>query len=390
MKIQRLLVLAALLFSTTGLLTAQTYQANAIVTAAPVLRQTPDARAAAMGECGVATEADAFCMYYNPAKYAFMQNRHTSFAIGFDLWTKNLGSHPTMSFFGTFAQKIGRSALAASLRYYRAGNVEIIDEYNQTIGSYNMGEFVADFAGSFRFGDYLSGGLATRFIYSNLSAGLNDYYRPGLAFAVDLGIYYNRPLGRTVNMSLGASVTNIGTKLSYSSYSDRKDFLPTTMRLGTGFRFAFHPKHSLAFNLQFSKLLVPTPPIRNYMTGEVVYGYEDDVNVFQGMFRSFYDAPGYAYNMETGQLEYIGTFYEELCEINTGIGLEYNLADHFFVRNGYCHRPAMKGGRDYFSTGLGVRFGIFGSDVSLNVPINSVVGSNPAKSVVRWNMYFAF
>lgn len=387
MKKLRLTIIATLLFSTIGFVRAQ-YQPNVIRTAPSILNYTPDARASAMGGCGVATEADAFSMFYNPAKYAFMKNDHTMIASGFDLWTRSFVKLP-ISLYGTFAQKIGKSAIASSLRYYGGDDIEFRDEYNQQILIYSPREFVADIAYSYRFGEYLSAGIASRFIYSSLTREASDYIRPGMSFAADLGVYYNRPLGSVVDLSLGASVTNIGTKMNYNVYSDRKEFLPTTMRLGTGFKFAFHPKHSLTLNLQFSKLLVPTPPIRDY-EGDVVYGYEDNVSVFRGMIQSFYDAPGWVYNYDMDQYESIGTFYEELCEINTGVGLEYNLADHFFVRNGYFHRSALKGGGDYFATGLGMHFGIFGMDVSYNFPVSTAVGYNSYSNIFRWNMYFAF
>ncbi len=42
-----------------------------ITTGVPFLLITPDARAAGMGELGVATSADAFSQQWNPAKYVF-------------------------------------------------------------------------------------------------------------------------------------------------------------------------------------------------------------------------------------------------------------------------------------------------------------------------------
>ena len=42
-----------------------------ITTAVPFVAITADARAAGMGDMGVATSADAFSQQHNPAKYAF-------------------------------------------------------------------------------------------------------------------------------------------------------------------------------------------------------------------------------------------------------------------------------------------------------------------------------
>ena len=43
-----------------------------ITTGVPFLMITPDARAAGMGDLGVATPADAYSQQWNPAKYAFV------------------------------------------------------------------------------------------------------------------------------------------------------------------------------------------------------------------------------------------------------------------------------------------------------------------------------
>ena len=51
-----------------GVLNAQD---RVITTGVPFLMISPDARAAGMGELGVATSADAYSQQWNPAKYIF-------------------------------------------------------------------------------------------------------------------------------------------------------------------------------------------------------------------------------------------------------------------------------------------------------------------------------
>ena len=48
---------------------------NPVITAMPSLSIAPDARAAALGDVGVATEADFNSQYWNPAKYAYMYSK---------------------------------------------------------------------------------------------------------------------------------------------------------------------------------------------------------------------------------------------------------------------------------------------------------------------------
>ena len=49
-------------------------QDRVITTGVPFLLITPDARAAGMGELGVATSADAYSQQWNPAKYVFAES----------------------------------------------------------------------------------------------------------------------------------------------------------------------------------------------------------------------------------------------------------------------------------------------------------------------------
>ena len=409
MKTKRIFFAALLLLGASLSSQAQTMQASPITTAVPFLTNAPDARGAALGFSGVATSPDAFSMFYNPAKYAFMSNDHTMIASGFNAFSTLVSDQYLL--YDAFAQRIGNSVIAATARHYSCGDINVYDVYNQHLGSYRPQEFAVDVAYSYRFSDYLSAGLAARFIHSNLISGYGNmvgvvYNAKSYSLAGDVSVYYKRPLGNLVDMSLGAAITNIGTKMSYSSAEGYKDFIPTTLRLGSGFKFNFHPKNTLAVNLEFSKLMVPTPPIiarddtGNPMYNEdgsyqILYGMDNNVSVFRGMFQSFYDAPGYSYyslGYHSGEYNHIGSFYEELCEVNTGIGIEYNLADHFFVRTGYYHAPALKGGMNCLTEGLGMKFGIFGMDISYSwyYKTGVIVNSQFERSRLRWDMYFAF
>ena len=398
MKTKRAILVALLLTGASLLSQAQIHISPSIKIAVPFMNNMPDARGASLGFSGVATSPDAYSMFYNPAKYAFMQTEHTMIASGIDLLSQYYPiNHPAspILFYGTFAQKIGKSAIAATARYYyMGGEIDYVNEYNQSMGSYMPREFAIDVAYSYRFGDYFSAGVAGRFIHSKLIFGMVNK-ATSYSIAGDISAYYKRPLCNLIDMSLGAAITNIGTKMSYNPSSVRKSFIPTTLRLGTAFKFNFHPKNTLTVNLEFSKLLVPTPPIRDY-NDSILYGRDDNVSVFRGMFQSFYDAPGYSWNDYTMQYDHIGKFYEELCEINTGIGLEYNLADHFFARIGYFHKPSLKGGVNCLTQGVGMRFGIFGMDLSYSYYfhrsgfIEVSTDQIAYNSLLRWDMYFAF
>ena len=396
MKIRRLLLAAFVFFAATSF--AQ-YQPRVITTATPFLSINPDSRGGAMGDCGVASSADIYSMHYNAAKYVYLENK-VNFGVGYSPWLQALVKDMGL-FYVAGAYKINdRSAVAATLRYFSPGSIEFRDEHNQVIGDYNPNEWAIDATYSRMLGDYLSGAVAARFIYSDLTQGVGDYTRPGISVAADVSVYYKRPVEWfciDADFSWGASINNIGSKMTYNTSSEKKDFIPTTLRLGACLDLELDEYNSLAFNVDFSKLLVPTPPIRDQQTGEIMImedgnpgGMDDNVAVVTGMLHSFYDAPGWAYNTQTSNFDKIGTFYEELCEINFGVGVEYWYNKLFAVRAGYFNESALKGNRKYVTVGAGLRYNVFGLDVSYLIPVSGTVGANPLENTLRFNLSFAF
>ena len=123
-------------------------------------------------------------------------------------------------------------------------------------------------------------------------------------------------------------------------------------------------------------------------TYKILYGYDNNVSVVQGMIQSFYDAPGYGYNSKHELVNY-GKFYEELCEINIGGGIEYWYNNTFAVRAGYFNETALKGNRKFVTLGAALKYNVFGLDVSYLIPVNTVAGSNPLENTLRFNLTYS-
>src|SRR5688572_15801811 len=70
---------------------------NVITTAVPFLTITPDARAAGMADCGVATFADVNSMHFNPAKYAFVEKKG-GLGISYTPWLRQLVPDVSLSY----------------------------------------------------------------------------------------------------------------------------------------------------------------------------------------------------------------------------------------------------------------------------------------------------
>ena len=407
MKVKRLLLAAFLLVAATSFgqnIIGQDYTVspNVITTAVPFVSISPDARGGAMGDCGVATTPDVYSMHYNPAKYVYLEDKFAG-GLGYSPWLRNLVPDMNLAYLA-LAYKINeRSAVAGTLRYFSCGEIEFRDVNNISQGKYSPNEWAIDATYSRMLGDYLSGAVAGRFIYSDLTQNQSDYGRPGISVAADVSVYYKRPVEWFSNMDAdfawGAAITNIGSKISYNGQSDRRDFIPTTLRLGAGLKLDLDEYNSLAFNVDFSKLMVPTPPVierdeqGNPMynddgTYKIKYGMDNNVSVVQGMIQSFYDAPGWGYNQKH-ELVHYGAFYEELCEINIGGGIEYWYNNTFAVRGGYFNETALKGNRKYVTLGAALKYSVFGLDVSYLIPVNTVAGSNPLENTLRFNLTYS-
>ena len=408
MKVKKLLVAALLLLAATSYgqnIIGQDYSVspNVITTAVPFVSISPDARGGAMGDCGVATSPDVYSMHYNPAKYVYLEDKFAG-GLGYSPWLRNLVPDMNLAYLA-LAYKINeRSAVAGTLRYFSCGEIEFRDNNNISQGKYSPNEWAIDATYSRMLGDYLAGAVAGRFIYSDLTQNQSDYGRPGVSVAADVAVYYKKPVewfsSMDADFSWGAAITNIGSKINYNGMSDRRDFIPTTLRLGAGLKLELDEYNTLAFDLDFTKLMVPTPPViaRDPESGQplinddgsykILYGYDNNVSVVQGMIQSFYDAPGYGYNSKHELVNY-GKFYEELCEINIGGGVEYWYNNTFAVRAGYFNETALKGNRKYVTLGAALKYNVFGLDVSYLIPVNTVAGSNPLENTLRFNLTYS-
>ncbi len=407
MKVKRFLIAAALMMATAysygqnNNVIGQTVAPNVITTAVPFVSISPDARGGSMGDAGVATDPDVYSMHYNAAKYVYLEDKFAA-GLGYSPWLRNLVPDMNLAYLALAYKINDRSSVAGTLRYFNCGEIKFTDQNNQLIREAHPNEWAIDATYSRMLGDYLSGAVAGRFIYSDLTQNSMDNDRPGISVAADVAVYYKRPVewfNMDADFAWGVAINNIGSKVSYNGQSERRDFIPTTLRAGTGLKLDLDEYNSLAFNLEFSKLLVPTPPViaRDSMgnplynddgTYKIAYGMDNNVSVVAGMIQSFYDAPGWGYNQKN-ELVHYGKFYEELCEVNIGVGIEYWYNNIFSVRAGYFNETALKGNRKYVTLGAALKYSVFGLDVSYLIPVNTVAGSNPLEHTLRFNLTYS-
>jgi len=356
---------------------------NTVTTAVPFLRISPDARSGAMGDVGIALSPDANAQYWNVAKLPFATKSY-GISATYTPWLKDIVPDIFLAYLSGYA-KFGEKTpqtISASLRYFSLGEINYTDINAQSLGTGKPNEFSLDLGYSRQLSPYLSTGLSFRYVHSAIATGLaagttSIDYKPGNAFAADLGIYYTKTKEidefRKSNFSFGAVITNLGSKISYSS--TRSDFIPINLGLGAAYTYQMDEYNKLTFALDVNKLLVPTPQDSFDAQGNE-YRYIPNKSVASGVLGSFSDAPG--------------GFSEELREFQVSLGAEYWYQNQFAVRAGYFYEDKTKGDRKYFTCGLGVRYNIFNLNFAYLVPSGSGINRNPLSNTFRFSLMFEF
>ena len=138
-----------------------------ITTGVPFLLIASDARAASLGDMGVATSVDNFSQYWNPSKYVFSEFK-SGFGLSYTPYLSKLVNDISLGNITYFNRINERSAFAASLRYFSLGEIEIIqDEFSQALIE-KPNEMTLDISYSLRLADQFSMGIALRYLRSDL------------------------------------------------------------------------------------------------------------------------------------------------------------------------------------------------------------------------------
>ena len=372
-----------------------------ITTGVPFILIASDARAAGMGDMGVATSVDTYSQQWNPSKYAFSEAKS---GIGFS-YTPYLSKLVNDIFLGnvTYLNRINdRSAFAASIKYFSLGEIELReDEFMDPIIE-KPNELTLDASYSLRLSDQFSMAVALRYLRSDLKIqALDVNAKAASSFGVDIAGYYqseeeayNDFNGRWRG---GFAIQNLGPKIKYDE-GGTENFLPTNLRLGGGFDFIFDQYNRVNVTAEVTKLLVPTPPVYgteyNYTdtngngvfdegtdtlgsienTNVILEGQDPNVGFMAGVFQSFNDAPG--------------GFSEELDEFTWALGAEYLYQDSFALRLGYFNENELKGARKFFAMGAGFKYNVVDIDLSYLFSASKV--QSPLENTLRFSLSFNF
>ncbi|WP_394993760.1 type IX secretion system outer membrane channel protein PorV [Emticicia sp.] len=337
-----------------------------LVGAFPFQNFTYDARSAALGEAGIAISPDANSGLMNPAKLAFLNvskdssKKENPFGISlhYTPYYRNLIQGMNLYALNTFKFK-NNHAYGLIAKYFDAGNVEIRNQKGIFQRNFASKEFsIAGFyAKQLKHNNSFSVGL--KYIYSDLSATI----KPVNVFAGDLCFYHDgreKKRNATRWLNYGASLTNIGGRVSYDDYKKRT-FQPTLLKLGAAQNFILGKKQNiLMLTIDANKLLVPTPSIRNAKNEVIAGKNEENITGIGTIFQSWATAPD--------------GLRETMREFTFSMGSEFQFraggVPHFYARAGYYTQNKRKGDIHYFTLGLGAKFKDFGLDLSYLISNN--------------------
>lgn len=360
-----------------------------IITSVPFLNFAPDSRHSGMGDVGVATSPDANSAHWNAGKLAFIES-DIGFSLSYSPWLGKLVPDMSLNYLTGYKRIDEVSAFGVDLRYFNMGSIHLTDIYGEDLGDFTPRDIAIGATYSRKLSDNLALGISARFIHSNLSGNMGSSTgsesRPGVSVGTDVGLYYTQEVlvsGNEADWSWGAHISNIGPKITYNSPDDQ-DYIPTNLRVGTALELPLDQYNSLTFALDLNKLLVPTTPIyQRDDNGHLVVdgdgnpiiapngGRDPDRPLISGIFGSFTDAPG--------------GFREEMQELMISFGVEYSYDDKFALRTGYFYENPNKGGRKYFTLGVGFNVRRLGFDFSYLVPQQQ---NHPLAETLRFSLAY--
>ncbi|MEL7532590.1 MAG: PorV/PorQ family protein [Bacteroidota bacterium] len=320
---------------------AQQVSLKTITTAVPFLNIHNDPVGAGMGELGVVAAPNYYgsANQMNPALLARDKNLIGG-NFAYTPWLRAAGIPDIHLADVNFYANLDRVGIGVNARRFDLGQIDLRDALGQPIGSANPVEQQISTSVAMRITDNLSAGVGLQYFSSSLASTAANGSERVRSIAANMGLYYQKRQQLSDDLSLrsswGVSILDLGPKISYSSTTAARDFIPINLAFGVmeGIEYQFDPEYSFAFDFGFQgqKLMVPSE------------GGRSDLPLLSGMFGSFSDAP-------------IG---EEFRSINWQMGTEVR------INGPYQSLLAMRGGAFLETPEFGNRnFATLGSSLGI-------------------------
>ncbi|NET36164.1 MAG: type IX secretion system outer membrane channel protein PorV [Cyanothece sp. SIO1E1] len=358
---------------------------NNIVSAVPFLRIVADARSSALGDAGIAISVDANAIHFNASKLAYTKGE-MAIAANYTSWLPGFGARGIyLASLNGYKRIDEKQTLGFGFRYFTLGDLRLDNFRGMPLNTGTTREFSGSIAYARTIAKQLSVGITAKLIYSNLVADLPTPARSpmpaDLAGAVDISATYETPFDLIPwqsDLRVGLVLSNLGSKMYYTDDSINKDYLPANFGLGAAWEIQFDKYNSLTLTAELNKLMVPTPcPSTASLSCDLNGNGRPDFkeqSPLEGAFNSFSDSPE--------------GFNEEMREILYSIGIEYWYKLQFALRGGYYTEHSTKGGRRFFTAGIGYRYEIVEFNFSYLLP--AIHLRNPIDRTWRVSLLFDF
>jgi len=358
---------------------------NTITTSVPLMALNKNSIAGGIGEIGVVSSAYHHepGLYHNPALLS-RNSINNSVHFTHIPWLRALV--PNLNDWNVSASYSVDSlnCFGITFDYFDLGQITFTNIVGQVTGVARPYESYMDLRYSRTITKDFSAGLGFKYFVSDLgtftfmsSSGNVVTSEAARSYAIDFGLDYHLTFKTnsawSIRWSDGLSINNIGPKVTYVPANENYDFIPTSISLGTmvtlshtGERIEINDGEPRIFEIDIAyqayKLLVPTPPIREFDSTsnsfEIVRGVDSEsFTTLEGMLSSFSDAPN-------GQVE-------ENQEIIHQIGFELRMITEEIrtaIRTGFFLEHNNKGGRKYQTFGIGFKWREHSIDVSYILP----------------------
>lgn len=342
---------------------------NLVQTSVPFLNISPDARSGAMGNVGVATSPDAFSTFWNSAKLPFSTS-NGQIGLTYTPWLGDITNDVYLLTLGSYYKPDENSALSLGVRYFNLGNIQLTDEKGNNLNTTNPKELGIQLGYSRKISEKFGVGLTGKYIYSNLGVGDQETtYKSGNAFAADIAAYYNGLDETGAGFTGGLALSNLGTKISYSTDANSKMFIPANLGIGGAYHAVIDEDSKINFALDINHLLIPKAPSQGNSENDDQYNQDladyYSTSVPAGWGKSFSNSAWGA-----------------------SFGAEYAYDNMFFLRAGYHAESQNQGDMKYFTAGVGVKYNVLDFNFAYLAPSGSGINRNPLSNTMRFSLVF--
>ncbi len=351
---------------------------NVVTSAVPFLRISPDARSGGMGDVGIAITPDANAAFANIARTPFASSK-IGVGVNYTPWLRDLSVNDVfLASLAGYFKLDDKQALSLGMRYFKLGSIQFTDAQGFDLSEGRPREFAIDLGYSRKLTSKLGLGIAIRFINSSLATGPynGNTYKAGSSVAGDLHLYHHGAKENGQGLNWGVTLSNLGSKISYSSDATQKDFIPANLGIGVAYTKVFDEANKITFAVDMNKLLVPT-------VKQDSAGYSSTAAI--NKYRSYGVANSWIQSFGEG-----GGLSEEIKELNFSLGAEYWYNNQFGFRVGYFYENPNKGNRKYFTVGASVKYSVAALNFSYVFPTGSGITRIPLSNTYRFGLLFDF